>query len=131
MLTNILQVLVPIFGLMVLMFLREAVVESTQLFANQEVSMPIPFYYNLPLKALSSLGALFNVTDCDEWYMYSFNKETATQKDVEYFGFNQGQHITSPRSSGMLSSGKNILDYPCLQANRSVPYFKPYDEGSG
>lgn len=131
MMTNILQVVVPILALLILMFLREAVVESTQLFANQEVSVPIPFYYNLPLKALSSLGALFNVTDCDEWYLYSFNNQTATQHDKDYFGFNQGQHITNPRGSGMLQSGKNILDYPCLKANRSVPYFKPFEDSGG
>ena len=84
------------------MFLREAFVESTQLFANQEIVVPIPFYYNLPLKALSSLKALVNVTDCNEWYMYSFNKESATDLDIEYFGENQGRHMTKPRGSGML-----------------------------
>lgn len=71
-----------------MMFLREAMVEGTSLFANQEINLPVPFYYNLPLKALSSLGAMFNVTDCDEWYMYSFNKQTTTQQDRDYFGYN-------------------------------------------
>lgn len=28
----------------------------------------------------------------------------------------------------MLQSGKNILDYPCKEVNRSVPYFKKFDE---
>ena len=51
--------------------------------------MPIPFYYNLPLKALSSLGMFFNVTNCNEWYMYSFDEGT-TQQDRDYFGFNEG-----------------------------------------
>ena len=98
--------------LMILVFLREGVVESSSVFANQEVIVPIPFYYNLPLKALSSLGQFFNVTNCNEWYMYSFNNET-TQEDKAYFGFNEGRSMTKPRGSGMLQSGTNILDYPC------------------
>lgn len=127
-LTNVLQIATPIMGLMVLMFIREAVVESTSLFANQEINVPIPFYYNLPLKALSGLGVLFNVTDCDEWYMYSFNNETTTQEDIDYVGFNEGQSMFKPLSSGMLQGGKNILDYPCYKAKRAVPYFKHHDE---
>jgi hypothetical protein len=47
-------------------------------FANKEIAVPIPHYYNLPLKAISAIGAIFNVTSCDEWYMYSFNKSLST-----------------------------------------------------
>jgi hypothetical protein len=35
-----------------------------------------------------------------------------------------------PSSSGMLQSGKNILDTPCKQINRSVPYFKIFEESN-
>lgn len=76
--TNVLQITVPIMCLLIMMFLSEAVVQSSQVFANKEIAVPIPHYYNLPLKALSSLGTLFNVTSCDEWYMYSFNKSTTS-----------------------------------------------------
>lgn len=116
---------------MILMFAREALIESTQIFANKEISVPIPFYYNLPLKALSGLGVMFNVTDCDEWYMYSFNNDTTTQADIDYVGFNEGKSMTRPLSSGMLQSGKNILNTPCYKINRSVPYFKMHDNTKG
>ena len=39
--------------------------------------------------------------------------------------------MTSPMSSGMLQGGKNILEYPCVQANRSVPYFIKHDDSKG
>ena len=79
-----------------MMFLGEAVVQSSQVFANKEIAVPIPHYYNLPLKALSALGMIFNVTSCDEWYMYSFNKSTTTQEDRDYFGFNEGKDMWNP-----------------------------------
>lgn len=85
-----------------MIFLKEAVIEGTSLFSNQEISVPIPFYYNLPLKALSSLGKMFNVTDCNEFYMYSFNNETTTQEDQDFFGSNEGLPMTRPKSNGML-----------------------------
>jgi hypothetical protein len=50
---------------------------------------------------------------------------------MDYVGFNEGKSMTSPKSSGMLQSGKNILNYPCTQINRSVPYFKKHDNTVG
>lgn len=131
MLTNTLQLTMPIVALCIMVFMREALVESTSLFSNQEITVPIPFYYNLPLKALTTLGQYFNVTDCNEFYLYSFNKETATKEDEDYFGANEGLPMTRPKSSGMLQGGQNILEYPCSRINRSVPYFKKHDNFAG
>ena len=59
--------------------------------------------------------------------MYSFNNETTGIEDQEYFGTNDGIPIRNPKSSGMLQGGKNILEYPCQNVSRSVPYFKKHD----
>lgn len=67
-LTNLLQLLLPVVLLSLCMFLREAIVSNTAVFANQDISLPIPFFYNLPLKPLSAFGQFFNVSDCLEWY---------------------------------------------------------------
>ena len=103
----------PVFALSIMIFLKEAVIESTSLFSNQEISAPIPFYYNLPLKALTSLKWFVNVTDCDEWYGYSFNKQTTTYEDEEFIGWNEGLPMRNPESGGMLSGGDKMLSYPC------------------
>ena len=66
--------MVPILGLSVMIFLREAVVSNSEVFANTDVSIPIPFFYNIPLKPFASFGRFFNVTDCNEWYAFSFGK---------------------------------------------------------
>ena len=76
--TNVLQLLVPIICLIIQIFLTEAMVEGSSLFLNQELNFPIPYFYNIPLKPLSSLGLVYNVSSCNEWYMYSFNNEVAT-----------------------------------------------------
>lgn len=84
------------------MFLREAIVSNTAVFANQDITVPVPFFYNLPLKPLSIFGQFFNVSDCLEWYQYTFNTSSATEEDMAYFGVNTGAPISRPESSGML-----------------------------
>jgi hypothetical protein len=67
---------VPIFGLVCLVFLREAVLANSDVLANKTISLPIPYIYNLPMKPLASFGQFFNVTECDEWYMFQFDAHT-------------------------------------------------------
>lgn len=100
---NILQVLVPIMGLSFMMFLREAVVSNMEVFSNSEISVPVPFFYNFPLKPLSIFGQFFNVTDCLEYYRYSFDQEKATKEDKEFFGHNDGLPMYNPAGKGMLN----------------------------
>ena len=75
------------------------------------------------MKPFATFGAFFNVTDCNEWYMYEFNETTTTEKDRKYFGANNELPLTRPKSEGMLKGGLNILEVPCKEINRSVPYF--------
>ena len=53
--------------------LRESVTANMDVFANLSVAVPVPAIYNIPLKPFASFGKFFNVTDCNEWYMYHFN----------------------------------------------------------
>ena len=39
--------------------------------------------------------------------------------------------MTKPKSSGLLSGGKNILEIPCSEVNRSVPFFVELKENDG
>ena len=64
-----------------MMLVREAVLSNTDVLANQEISLPIPYLYNLPMKPLASFGKFFNVTDCHEWYMFYFNETTTSEHD--------------------------------------------------
>lgn len=123
--TNIIQVLTPVLGLAVIVFLREALISQTAVFLNESISLPIPFFYNIPLKPFRSFGAFtfFNVTECNEWYLYQFNQSTTTEADRSYFGSNDGLPMRNPESYGMLKGGLNVLEMPCGEVNRSVPFF--------
>jgi len=43
------QILIPLFGVGMLMFMRYAVLLNTHTITNQEFSLPIPFLHNIPL----------------------------------------------------------------------------------
>jgi hypothetical protein len=59
-----------------MVFLREGALQHTDLFANQEMALPFPFWFNLPLKPLSAMRKLLDVTDCHQWYMFQFGENT-------------------------------------------------------
>jgi hypothetical protein len=125
MITNLMQLLVPLFGLLVLYFLREALLDQSAAFINEVISLPIPFFYNIPLKPFRSFSSLtfFNVSECDEWYLYKFNESSTDASDRAYFGANDGVPMYDPESEGMLTAGINVLGIPCGEVNRTVPYF--------
>lgn len=59
--------------------------------------------------------------------MYSFDKDTP-KEDREFFGSNRGLPMLRPESAGMLQGGKNLMEMPCKEINRSVPYFEEVNE---
>lgn len=78
------------------------------------------------MKPLSNFeNIVFNVTDCNEWYMFDFDKGVS-KEDREFLGENTGIPLMNPRSSGLLSAGSNMMTMPCQEVNRSVPYFMEY-----
>lgn len=54
--------------------------------------------------------------------MYEFDK-TISAADKQFFGYNEGTPWLNPNSSGMLNGKNNIINYPCNENNKSVPYF--------
>lgn len=62
--------------------------------------------------------------------MYQFN-EGVPQSDRDFFGKNEGMPMRRPESSGMLKGGHNILEMPCKEVNRSVPYFEEVKKEQG
>ena len=75
---------------------------------------------------MTKLGLIFNVTECDEWYMYSFDDDIE-EEDKVYFGYNTGSPMSKSESEGMLKGGHGILEHSCPEVNKSVPYFKFVD----
>jgi len=45
---------------------------------------------------------------------------------MDYFGYNDGDPWTSPKSAGVLKGVHNVLNFPCSDVNRTVPYFKEF-----
>ena len=73
------------------------------------------------MKPLSNFDDFFfNITDCNEWYMYQFTSNT-TSRDKNFFGHNQGFPLVNPYQDGMLSK---VLSVPCKEINKTVPYFE-------
>lgn len=121
--------LVPLFSLLVICFLRKVVLANADFISNTEIRLPVPFFYNIPLRPLSQLpGSIFNVTDCNEWYMYQF-KDSVSAEDKKFFGFNEGVPIQRADSSGMLDS-KTMMTMACTEEDKSVPYFKEYKDST-
>jgi len=121
------QIVCPIFGLACVAILRSCIMANADVLANLNIAVPVPFVYNIPLKPLSNFDSIiFNVTDCNEWYMYKFEDSVPTS-DRLFFGSNPGTPLERPQSSGMLSSsgplGQNVLTVPCKEAKHTVPYF--------
>ena len=87
--TNIAQLAIPIFGLLLMRFLMEGVLTNGESLVNRSIKIPIPIFYNLPMKPIASLGVLINVTDCNEFYTYQ-SDPSVPEEDREYFGYNTG-----------------------------------------
>ena len=114
--------MLPVWGLVCVHFLKSVAIENTGCLANIQIAMPIPFFFGLPLKPLSNLpGQIFNVTECNEWYLYQFGANS-TKEDRTFFGHNDGTPMHRPLGSGMLST-KHQMSQPCLKEDKSVPYF--------
>lgn len=113
-------------GLVITTLLKTLILSNAEAFANVAVMLPIPFIYNFPMKPLSNFeNIVFNVSDCNEWYMYKFASNVSLE-DRTFFGENKGAPLRSPKSSGLLSSGANMMTFPCQEANRTVPYFMEF-----
>lgn len=58
--------------------------------------------------------------------MYEFEKNSTTQSDIDFFGYNDGLPYSYPNSSGVLDVHNLPLSQPCNEVNKTVPYFNEY-----
>lgn len=78
---NVVSLFAPLFGLVCLVFLREALLDQSAAFINEIISVPIPQFFNVPLQPFSTFASFtfFNVSECNEWYLYKFNPNTTNE----------------------------------------------------
>lgn len=119
--SNLSSILVPIFGLLLMVFVREALMQNTQSITNADINLPIPFFHNIPLKAFTSLKSVIHINDCNQWYLVNF-APNASQADRDFVGFNTGVPMQRPNASGLLSDG--IMQMACKDIERAAPYFE-------
>jgi hypothetical protein len=60
--------------------MREIGGSNLKMIANASLYVPIPYIFNIPYKPFSALGSMFNITDCNQWFAYSFD-EGVSEKD--------------------------------------------------
>jgi hypothetical protein len=89
------------FGLILMRFLMEGVLQNGDALVNRSIKIPVPTFYNFPMGPIASLGVLVNVTTCNEFYVYQFDA-SVPKEDREYFGYNTGSPMKSHESAGML-----------------------------
>lgn len=118
----------PFICLALLMFIRSIGVMLVEKSLDKLLYLPFPYIFNLDYKTLTTSLDSFSVTSCEQWYMHTFDP-TVSQKDREFFGHNSGVPMNNPDAEGMLSS-KNLMSYPCRQINKTVPYFKEFNNSN-
>jgi hypothetical protein len=115
----------PVIGLFIVMLVKDLggmLMEGT---VDKIIYVPFPYIYNLDYKTIASTVGFFNVSTCDTWYMYEFDKSVSSA-DRDFFGYNKGTPMTNPESSGMLNANHNVLNYPCAEVQKTVPYFTEF-----
>ena len=85
--TNICQAITPIIGLCVVYVFRYLGTTSLDLINGKSMYIPIPFIFNLPLKPFSTFNPYFNISDCNQWYLYQFS-EHADDETKTFWGQN-------------------------------------------
>lgn len=106
--TNVCQLLTPIISLVMIILLKSIAESNISKYIDAPIYSGLPYLFNVPLSSVGQLGLLFNITSCDMWYMYGFENGT-TQDTKDFFGFNTGEPIYTPESSGMLDGNTNVL----------------------
>ena len=88
-LTNVCQILTPITGLFVVQSLKNLGESSMRAVLDKTLYIPVPFLFNVPYMPLQSLVSYFNISDCDQWYLYDFASD-ASEDTRHFWGMNRG-----------------------------------------
>lgn len=82
----------------------------------------MPFLFNLPIYSkFQYTKDLIKISNCEEWYLYSFGPEAQDKQSRDFFGYNDG--LIQGNSSGILKGDSNVIQTKCDQINRMSPYF--------
>lgn len=125
--TNLCQLVTPIIVLFIVLILKQVSKSNIEFMAEFSLYLPVPFLFHIPYEPLSNFGKVFNISECEQWYVLEFTN--ATEPDKEFVGFNTGLPMHNPQSQGMLSN-KNIMSFPCKQAGKVTPWFETFHEDS-
>lgn len=99
--------------------LIKLIIESTISKTSIGIKNKMPFLFNVPIYSkFKYTNDLIKISNCEEWYLFDFAENT-TNKDREFFGFNEGQG----NSSGIITADSNVIQQYCDMVNRSSPYF--------
>lgn len=113
----------PVVGLLIVMIVKQVGAMLMNGNVDKTLYIPFPVVFSLDYKTLAGNLGFFNVTTCDIWYMYEFEKNVPLS-EREFFGYNNGAPINRPDSAGMLDANtNNVLNFPCGDINKTVPYF--------
>ena len=121
--TNICQLLTPIISLLLIILLKGIAQSNISKYIDAPIYSGLPYIFNIPLYSIGQLGVLFNLTSCDQWYLYDF-EDDASELTKEFWGHNEGTPIFTPNSEGLLDGATNVLQTACPTVERAVPYFK-------
>jgi hypothetical protein len=50
---------------------------NVQSLVDKVIYVPIPYIYNLDYKSITDLIGIFNISSCDIWYMFEFDKKVS------------------------------------------------------
>ena len=56
---------------------------------DKVIYVPYPYVFNLNYQSITELIGTFNITSCDIWYMFEFEKGVP-QSEKSFFGSNPG-----------------------------------------
>lgn len=111
--TNIVQMMVPLFGLLLCWWLQFVTGSVVEQIGDKSFFVPFPYIFGLGYKAIQNIiGEPLIIRNCDKWFFTVFDEE-ADQHTKDYWGTNTGAPWYSPETHGLIDGRKNILTTPC------------------
>jgi len=89
--------------------------------------LPAPVLMGINMRPIANLlGQSVNIDNCDTWF-YTVFTQNATDETKEYWGKNTGA-LDEYDSDGIIQKDSNVLSDTCYDVNRTVPYWKDWEE---
>ena len=120
--TNIIQILTPIIGLLMIKLVNFLAIHNLDRFI-QLYEISVPFFLNLPYGMLANKELPIRISDCNQWYAIGYYPN-ATEATKKFIGSNTGEPFENQVSNGLLATPANVLSSKCPSVNKNVPYFQ-------